>query len=234
LGVVTWWSPLEPSARASRPSVTHRPALSRPSTLALASLAILLCAAGSDPRTGGSAIARAQAAAPLASVSVRDLAGSVVAPLASTARAVVLVFVRVDCPISNRYMPALERLNRRAEADGADMWLVFVEPDVAPGALLKHLAEFRYSGRALHDPRHQLVAASGATITPEAAVFTTDREVRVAYRGRIDDQYVALGKWRRKAGRQDLLAAVDAVLAGRPPEPPVTQAVGCIIADVRR
>lgn len=40
-----------------------------------------------------------------------DLAGNSVDPLAiSNENAVVLVFTAVDCPISNRYIPAINRL----------------------------------------------------------------------------------------------------------------------------
>ena len=79
------------------------------------------------------------------------------------------------------------------------------------------------------DPRHQLVAATGVTTTPEVAVVTADG--RIVYRGRIDDLYADLGKKRRAPGRRDLREALSAVLAGRPVKVPRTEAVGCSIPE---
>ena len=51
------------------------------------------------------------------------------------------------------------------------------------------------------------------------------------YRGRIDNQYAALGKPRRVVTVHDLRDALDAVLAGRPVANPETEAFGCFIAS---
>jgi hypothetical protein len=67
-------------------------------------------------------------------------------------------------------------------------------------------------------------------VTPEAAVYANGR---VVYHGRIDDRYVDLGLERPAPTVHDLDDALTAVLAGRPVEHPVTQAVGCYIADFR-
>ena len=95
------------------------------------------------------------------------------------------------------------------------------------------MAAFAYAGAtdALRDPKHALVAAVGATITPEAVVWA---QSRVQYRGRIDDRYVDLGVERPAATTHDLADALTAVVAGRPVPNPETQAVGCYIADFAR
>src|SRR5580693_10520912 len=58
-----------------------------------------------------------------------DLDGSAVDPLkASAGKVVVLVFVRVDCPISNRYAPTIQGIQRRARLENAGrvaLWLVY-------------------------------------------------------------------------------------------------------------
>src|ERR1700753_20261 len=52
-----------------------------------------------------------------------DLDGTVVDPLkASAGKVVVLIFVRVDCPISNRYSPTIQKINREY-AGRAAVWL---------------------------------------------------------------------------------------------------------------
>src|SRR5688500_2972740 len=97
--------------------------MSRSPSLLLAGL--LLAAPGATSATA------AAAAGDLRRVTVADLDGHPVQPLASipdAVRGVVFVFTRSDCPIANRYAPELERLQRRAAAASIDFWLVFVDP----------------------------------------------------------------------------------------------------------
>jgi hypothetical protein len=91
-----------------------------------------------------------------------------------------------------------------------------------------HLRSFAYSMRALRDPDHALARFVHATVTPEAVVLSGGR---VVYRGRIDDRYVEVGLERPEPTLRDLDNALTAVLAGRPVRRPVTEAIGCFIAD---
>ena len=162
---------------------------------------------------------------------VLDLAGRAVDPLAeSGAPAVVLLFTRTDCPISNRYAPEVRRLYERFRERGVRFWLVYPDPDSTVEDIERHRAEYEYPLPALRDPRHELVRRAGATITPEAAVFGSAREP--LYLGRIDDRYVDFGKARPAATRHDLERAIEAVLDGRPVAEPRTEAIGCFIADL--
>jgi Redoxin len=170
-------------------------------------------------------------------VTVTDLDGRAVRPFASSpagARAVVFVFTRSDCPISNRYAPDLRRLQQQATAARIDFWIVFVDPAESAARIREHLKRFAYTGRALRDPRHDLVRASGATIAPEAAVFVREhRAPRLVYRGRIDDRYQTPGRMRPAATTRDLEAVLHEVRDAGPLVLRETQAVGCIIADLR-
>jgi hypothetical protein len=102
--------------------------------------------------------------------------------------------------------------------------------DLTAAAARKHAAAFGYQCPVLLDPRHQLVAATGVTTTPEVAVVTADGQI--AYRGRIDDRYPRIGVHRQAPTRRDLRAALKAVLAGRPVPTPRTTAVGCAILEL--
>lgn len=153
---------------------------------------------------------------------------------AASVRATVFVFTRTDCPIANRYAPTLERLRGEFEQRGVRFWLVFVDPAESADAIRSHLTAYNQHANALRDPQHTLVAFSGATVTPEAAVYVTDRErPRLIYRGRIDDRYVDFGRTRPKPSKHDLREALEAVVAGRNVTPTRTPAVGCVIADLR-
>jgi hypothetical protein len=166
-----------------------------------------------------------------ADLRVEDLGGRVVDPLVASAgaRAVVLLFVSVDCPVSNRYAPEVRRLHDRLAPEGVRFWLVYPNPLETPAAIRAHLKAFGYPAAAVRDPHQDLARRVGASITPEAAVF--DRDRRVVYRGRIDDRYVSLGVERPAPTRRDLALALSATLSGHAVEMPMTQAVGCFIAD---
>ena len=183
------------------------------------------------------AVPRSATAQDVSALAVLDLDGTAVHPLAAmpaNVRGVAFVFTRSDCPIANRYAPDLERLQRRAAQASVDFWLVFVDPGERAADIREHLRSFKYSGRVLRDPRHILVRAVGATIAPEAAVFVREASApRLIYRGRIDDRYLAPGRMRPAATAHDLEDTIDSLRDARRLTLRETQAVGCVIADLR-
>ena len=142
-------------------------------------------------------------------------------------RAVVLLFVAHDCPISNAYAPELKRIIARYTPDKIAFCLVYAEPDLSPAAARRHARDYGYTCPWVLDPKHHLVHLAGATVTPEAAVFAPGG--RLLYRGRIDDLYYGVGQRRYAVTTHDLRDALDAVLSGRPVPRPRTLAVGCFL-----
>ena len=139
-----------------------------------------------------------------------------------------LVFVTTDCPIANAYAPEISAIARAYEQRGFEFFVVHVDPDVSADDARRHAGEYELDpGFVILDPQHDLVRALGITITPEVAVVLSDGTT--AYRGRIDDQWADLGKKRRAARKQDLRAALDAILAGRSVGETRTRAIGCSI-----
>jgi len=165
---------------------------------------------------------------------VESIEGREVDPFAAPAgaRAIVFLFTSTECPISNRYAPEVRRLAAKFAPQGVLFRLVYPDPADEAHTIQEHLSAFAYAGatEALRDPKHALVNLVGATVTPEAAVYTNGR---VVYHGRVDDRYVDLGLERPAPTVHDLEDALAAVLAGRAVEHPVTQAVGCYIADFK-
>ena len=143
----------------------------------------------------------------------------------------VLIFVSIDCPVSNRYAPEIKRLHDEFAPRGARFRLVYPNPLDDEAAIARHLREYGYPPIGERDRNHTLVKTTGATITPEAVVF--DARDRLVYRGRIDDRFVELGRERSSATQRDLRNALTATLAGKPVSPAQTQAVGCFIADMK-
>lgn len=146
--------------------------------------------------------------------------------LEAAGKPVVLIFVRTDCPTSNRYAPVIQRIGSEYGARVA-LWLVYPSRTTAD-KIRQHEREYGYKLPALRDPQHALVAQAQVQVTPEAAVF--DGKHRLLYHGRIDDLYRDLGRARSAATTHELDDAIQAALSGKTP-PPNTPGVGCYIAD---
>lgn len=161
----------------------------------------------------------------------RDLHGNLIDPFSSGAHARVFLFVRTDCPITNRYAPELQRLASQFKTQGVDFWLVYPDRTEKPQSVEKHIEQYQFPGIALLDPRHQLVALAHVTVAPEAAVFSAAGAL--TYHGRIDDRYVDVGK-SRPGGPQthDLEEAIASTLRGKPVLHVQTRAIGCSLADI--
>ena len=165
-----------------------------------------------------------------ADVRLPDLESQLVDPFhISSAKAVVVLFVSADCPISNRYAPEVRRLHDTFAPLGVVFWLVYPNPAESVERIRDHVRAFDYPGGVLRDPRHALVKVAQATVTPEVAVFDARRQL--SYRGRIDNRYVDFGLDRPAPTTHDLENALNAMLAGKPVPEPITKAVGCFLAD---
>ncbi len=146
------------------------------------------------------------------------------------AKAVVLFFAASDCPISNRYIPEIERLDREFAPQGVHFWWVYPNPGDTAAVVRRHYEQFDIHADAVLDTEQRLTHMAHATITPEVAVFLSTAEgLREVYRGRIDDRYVALGRERPVATQHDLETAIRAVLANRTVPKPGGPPVGCSI-----
>jgi hypothetical protein len=160
---------------------------------------------------------------------VPDLDGASVDPLADGAAPTVLAFVTSECPISNQYLPELQRIERAVATQGVHFWLVYPNQSDTVAKIRAHVAAYGTGMRVLRDPEHRLVKRAGAHVTPEVAVF--DRTHTLAYAGRIDDRYAAFGISSSHPHVHDLQDALSAVLAGKHPAPAHTAAVGCSISE---
>ena len=159
-----------------------------------------------------------------------DLAGNPVDPLKMPeGKATVLIFVRTDCPISNRYVPTIQRLSV-ANAGKAAFWLVYPSKSESADAIRKHDSDYGYKIPALRDPQRVLVKESRVQITPEAAVFDANR--KLVYHGRIDDLYVDMTRARSAPTTHDLEDAIQAAIAGKTLAVDTKPAVGCYISDL--
>lgn len=167
-----------------------------------------------------------------ADIRVADVNGEWHTPFASNGKKpVVLIFVMHDCPIANAFAPEIGRICEEYAAKGASLYMVHVDPALSAEDAAKHATDYGFKCPVLLDRTHALVKAAQATVTPEAAVFAADGSLK--YRGRINDQYVDIGKKRIHVTKHDLREALDAVLNGKAVANATTQAVGCYISDLK-
>lgn len=160
-----------------------------------------------------------------------DLGGKPVDPLKlSAGKITVLLFVRTDCPIANRYAPEIAKLSERFHG-AARFWLVYPDPTESAARIRAHLSEYGLSIPALRDGGHALVERSHVSITPEAAVF--DPAGELVYHGRIDNWYEDFGRSRAAPTTHELEDAIRAAATGKRPSPDHANAVGCYITDLK-
>ena len=142
-----------------------------------------------------------------------------------TIRAAGLVFISTECPISNKYVPELNRIAAAAPAN-AKLYGVISDPTVTRAKAVEFAREYKLAFPVLFDASGELASRLQPATTPEA--FVLDREGTVQYRGRIDDTWADLNKQRANPQHHDLADAILAVATGKPVAQAKTMATGCV------
>jgi hypothetical protein len=124
---------------------------------------------------------------------------------------------------------ALAELGRDYQAKGLGMVAISSNdptshPDDAPDKMKEEAESAGYPFPYCFDATQEVAKAYGAACTPDFFLF--DRELRLAYRGQLDETRPNSGLV--PTGR-DVRAAADAVLAGRRPTGEQVASIGCNI-----
>lgn len=134
----------------------------------------------------------------------------------------VLIFVSVQCPVSNAYNERMEKMAQDYRDRGINVIGINANSS-EPGDVVKaHAAEKHLTFQILKDPGNKVADRLGASKTPEA--YFLDASNKLLYHGRIDNS--------RDAGQvssSELRDAMDALLAGKPVEKTTAAAFGCTI-----
>ena len=136
------------------------------------------------------------------------------------------VFLATECPISNRYVPELNRIAGLYLPKGVEMTGYFPERGLAQVRLEQWQREFAPAFPVQVDVSARTAHKAGVTLTPEVVVLYGGKLV---YRGRIDDRYVSWGKSRAEPSRRDLVEVLDALISGKQISPRFTKTWGCSI-----
>jgi len=134
----------------------------------------------------------------------------------------VLLFIAVQCPVSNAYNERMETLAEDYKAKGIN--IVGINSNVAEdaAAVKAHAAEHKLSFPILKDSGNKIADRFGAAVTPEA--YFIDANNKLLYHGRIDNS-----RNPAQIESNDLRNALDAVLAGKAVEKTEAKAFGCSI-----
>ena len=146
-------------------------------------------------------------------------------PLTGEAPATVLVWTCNHCPYALAWHERIQAVARDFGERGVRLMQVNSNdaeryPADSLEAMRARVEAGEFAGPYLHDEAQRAARAYGALKTPD--VFVLDADLRLAYRGAPDADYEdesLAAAWLR--------GALDAVLAGRQPEPAETDPVGC-------
>lgn len=147
-----------------------------------------------------------------------------------SARATVIVFTTLECPIAKRSLPKLRELDEKYREKGVQFLAINVGSQDSLVEVAWQAIEAAIEFPVAKDFSGEAVRAVGATRTPECVVLDAKRVLR--YRGRIDPD-LRLGGTRPVPGRADLREAMDDVLAGREVRIAETPVDGCLIETKR-
>jgi peroxiredoxin len=151
-------------------------------------------------------------------VNIRDFDGR---------RALLVMFICRHCPYVRHVRNELARLGRDfAESDLAIVAISSNDPDEypedAPESLAEEAREAGYAFPYLFDETQEVAKAYTAACTPDFFLFDADRAL--VYRGQLDGSRPSNGL---PVTGEDLRAAIDAVLSGRPVAQDQRASVGC-------
>ena len=144
------------------------------------------------------------------------------------ARLLVVIFTCNHCPYAQALEPRFIELQRDYAERGVR--LVAINPNDARTYPDDDFAHMQQRARDNHwnfpylrDESQSVARAYDAACTPDIFVFDADRTLR--YNGRVDDN------WQdpTKVKQRDLRRALDALLAGKPIDFPVSPALGCSV-----
>jgi peroxiredoxin len=134
----------------------------------------------------------------------------------------VLLFIAVQCPVSNAYNERMAKLAEEYQAKG--IAVIGINSNVAEdaAAVKAHAVEHKLSFPILKDPGNKIADKLGATVTPEA--YFLDANNKLLYHGRIDNSRNAA-----QVESNDLRNALDSALGGKAVEKTEAKAFGCSI-----
>lgn len=134
----------------------------------------------------------------------------------------VLIFISVQCPVSNGYNERMEKLAQDYKARGINVIGINSNATEPISAVKAHASDKHFTFAVLKDDGNKIADRLGATRTPE--VYLIDASGKLVYHGRIDNSQNTAN-----ITSNDLRDAVNEMLAGKPVSKTGGAAFGCSI-----
>jgi peroxiredoxin len=145
----------------------------------------------------------------------------------SNKNGILVIFVSVQCPVSNAYNERMEALAQEWRARGFGVVGINSNRTESSVSVAAHARDHNLTFPILKDNNNVLADALGASFTPETYVFDASGTLR--YHGRIDDSKDPSG-----ISKRELRDALQAIADGKPIAVTETKAFGCTIKRVPR
>ena len=134
----------------------------------------------------------------------------------------VLIFISVQCPVSNGYNERMKKLAEDYQARGINVIGINSNVTEPISAVKAHAADKHFTFTVLKDDGNKIADRLGATRTPEAYVI--DANGKLVYHGRIDNSQNTAN-----ITSNDLRDALDELLSGKAISKTGGAAFGCSI-----
>jgi peroxiredoxin len=149
------------------------------------------------------------------------------------AKGFVVIFTCNHCPFAQAYQNRIIAIDKKYKNLGYPVIAIspndpLMVPEDSYENMVKRAKEMQYSFPYLIDETQNIYRTFGAKHTPHVYLLEKkNSNLVVQYIGAIDDNY----KDETKVTVTYLSNAIDALLAGRLPDPSFTKAIGCSIKD---
>jgi len=159
--------------------------------------------------------------------SLKELNGSHVQFSDLKGNVTLVMFISVQCPVSNSYNERMNALYQDYAAKGVKFIAINANRTEPASDVMEHARAHNFQFPVYKDENNVVADRFGATVTPETYVIDSIGTIR--YHGSIDDS-----KDPAHVSTQRLRLALDAVLAGNTPPQTETKAFGCTIKRVQK
>jgi peroxiredoxin len=141
------------------------------------------------------------------------------------AKAIVIMFIATECPVSNAYNERMAALHQDYKSKGIVFLGINSNKQESLDDMREHAREHKHEFTILKDRDNIVADKFDAQFTPE--VFVLGKNLEIQYHGRIDNN-----RSEGKVSSKDLRNALDEILAGKSVSNARTKAFGCTIKRV--
>ena len=140
-------------------------------------------------------------------------------------KAIVIIFIATECPISNAYNSRMEKIFRDYDKKGIAFLGINSNKEESVDRIKEHAEENDLTFTILKDEKNIVADKFEASFTPEAYVLNSNFEI--LYHGRIDNS-----RKESEVVSKDLENALDEILTGKEVSKKETKAFGCTIKRI--